>query len=104
MYLPALAPEHNEQGYVRVRPHARRGTRGVRAHYSRKLRLIRNLEDPKYALISLDSEAVKDIGDSIGKDLSEYDGALVETGDGDYKEVWVFNGVPVLDKVAVRVV
>ena len=87
----------------RNRPYVRRGSfRGARGK-TNEMRPIWALDTPNYVLISFDSDEVAHIGDNLGIDLSGFDGALVDASDGDYNEVWVFRGVPNLEKYAERV-
>lgn len=93
---------------TKVRAHQRRNVHGqihwVQEHI-RGMRPvpIRDLQDPRFTLIAFDPVEVREIGKSIGKNLSRFDGALVDVSDGDFKEVYVFNGTPLLTKYADRV-
>ena len=56
-------------------------------------------EGPEWVLVT-DSQDVDSTGDSIGiyKLSCIYDSLFVKVGDGDYDEIWGFNGIPYLTK------
>ena len=62
---------------------------------------ISDLQDPEYVLVTRDSD-VEEIH-KYHPESKEYDGFLIAERNGEYIQVWGFNGTPYLDKRAERV-
>ena len=79
-----------------------RTRRGIikRNPVKRGVKLIGQLQHLQLVDVDYDVQAVKDI---VGKEAEDYDGFLVREQDGDYAEVWGFNGTPYLNNYAHKV-